>query len=162
MLKYKDKQTYSWTYKSKFCMVFFLNCLTVDAVNAFDLHVFIPDYIYRVLSLLLSKYFTYCVLIWWAYQTIYCSNCSLMLYDGIFPYYMKPRQHLSCKRNSSLIVLRKTRTPRKTYDKIRCSERVSTSCSISGTCHVTNVVISLPEGKALPAPSVAPVLLLLL
>ena len=42
---------------------FFLNCLTVDAVNAFDLHVFIPDYIYRVLSLLLSKYFTYCVLI---------------------------------------------------------------------------------------------------
>ena len=53
--------------------VFFLNCVAFDTVNVLYLqvfshiHVFIPDYIYRVLegflSLLLSKYFTYCVLI---------------------------------------------------------------------------------------------------
>jgi hypothetical protein len=75
--------------KQMLYVCFFFNCLTFDTVNIFDLHVFIPDYIYRVLerflSLLLSKYFTYCVLIWWVYQPMYCSNFSLILYDGLFP-----------------------------------------------------------------------------
>ena len=48
-------------------LYFLLNCVTVDTVNVFDLHVFISGYIYRdlkgFLSLLLSKYFTDCVII---------------------------------------------------------------------------------------------------
>jgi len=37
---------------------------------------------------------------------------------------MKPRQQLSCKRSSSLIVQKKTRTSLKTYEELRCSRRV--------------------------------------
>ena len=45
---------------------------------------------------------------------------------------------------------RGTRTPLKTGGELRCSGRISSSCSISGTCRVnlvTNLVISYERGK---------------
>ena len=57
----------------------------------------------------------------------------------------KDRQHNDQKKKNNLQYITKktkdwaTRTPLKTRDKLRCSGRVSSSCSISGTHRVTVV-----------------------
>ena len=61
----------------------------------------------------------------------------------------KDRQHNDQKKKNNLQYITKktkdwaTRTPLKTRDKLRCSGRVSSSCSISGTHRITRVLLKL-------------------
>ena len=118
------------------------------------IHVCISDYIYRDV-----EGFCFCYYLNTLSIVFLCNGYIKLLITLIVLWYcmmafshnnMKSRQHLSGKRSSSLIMWKKTRTPPKAYDELKCSGKVNTSCSISDTCHftlVTNPVISHELGK---------------
>ena len=84
IVKYYEKWKYSWKYKCKLCSFFSELCDLLHYERFWltlfsHIHIFIWDYIYRVINgflSLLSKYFIDCVLIWWVYQSIHCSKAK--------------------------------------------------------------------------------------
>ena len=94
MVKYNEKWKYWWKYNCKWYRFFSELCDLWHSERFWftilsHILVFIWDYIYRVINgflpLLLSKYFTDCVPIWWVYQSIHCCICFLILYDWMVP-----------------------------------------------------------------------------
>ena len=81
----------------------------------------------------------------WRYQRV---NQNLYIEEEQTTQWPKEKGQITIYKHTYKIKDRVTRTPLKTGDELRCSGRVSSSCSTSDTCRVnlvTNPVITLHE-----------------